>query len=157
LPTPSSGRKGDDEMEKIKFEANGKYRGYTIEFREWDNEWVAKKDGEEIYSKPEIKKIKEYIDKLLKSDFTPIQAYTRENYNYNSDKYEIVTITSVDNEGKVWVVDKNKSREKKSQDEVFSFSDENSIIIKEILGILKQEEELSDKKEKLEEKLKPAL
>ena len=72
------------------------YKGHKIAFNQYCEEWQLTNSQE--VSKKSLQAVKDYIDKLEKKSFQRFQAYI-----YNHDGFEIVTVTSIDDEKRFWV------------------------------------------------------
>ena len=129
-------------MEKIPVEIKAKYREYNIGFSEWDNQWSVE-IGEEkkAYSNTDIKKVKEYVDKIIKSEFKPIKILLKK---YSNDEIVEATLSSLDSESKerVWVISAEGNRSKEDKNSCFALTDDN-------LAKIKQMDELDKKMEGL--------
>jgi hypothetical protein len=146
-------------MEKISVEIKASYRGYKISFSEWDNQWsVEIGEEKEAYSAIDIKKVKEYVDKIIKNEFKPIEALCRIGW-CDDTKIEKITISSLDSQekDKVWVIDSNGKRSKEDKENLFSLSEDNLNKVKKIKEIDKHIEELNKENRGIYKSLTKAL
>ena len=141
---------------KPKIKGEGNYRDYDIVYREWNNSWEAMKDGESVYNNTVVEKVKKYVDKLYTTSFKRIKALCNERYS-GGYEYEEVTITSVDDEGRVWVTNAHGERMKLSKDKVKAYNDKNVAIVKKIEESRQLEEKQRQITRALQVSLKPAI
>ena len=73
------------------------HKGRKIAFNQYCEEWRLT-DSHEV-SKKSLRDLKEYIDKLEKKSFQRFQAYI-----HKHDGFEIVTVTSIDDEKRFWTL-----------------------------------------------------
>lgn len=130
-------------MESIAIKIKASYRGYELKFSEWgEGKWsVAIGEERSAYSSTDIKKVKEYVDKLIKSTFKPVQAF----YGcYFPNEIKEITITSLDSADpkSVWISDKEKHRSKVSKDYCYDLTNENRNRIDAIIKIQEDIENL---------------
>lgn len=121
-------------MEKIDVEIKASYRGYEFGFREFNDEWSVKIGEEDFaYSNTDIKKVKEYVDRLIKNEFKPIKAL---GCAYSGNELQEITITSIDSQDpkEVWIT-KEGNRSKYKKENCYAFSDENIAKIKQMKEI----------------------
>jgi hypothetical protein len=151
-------------MKGIAVELKAKYRGFKIEFHEYSKHWSVTIDKDTLaYQNEDLDKVKDYVDKVLKSDFKPFEAISTSGYE---TKYRKVLVTSVDLEGDVWIQEiknvgmatERKTRSKVGKEHIIAITPENEATIKAIQDIDTQAGKLQDRKEDLEKKLThPAL
>uniref|UniRef100_A0A6H1ZWG4 Uncharacterized protein n=3 Tax=viral metagenome TaxID=1070528 RepID=A0A6H1ZWG4_9ZZZZ len=131
------------------------YKGYSIEFDEKGDCFVAYKNGEQFAINISMAKLKEQIDMLTKKAFQRLPIY----YNYSPEKIQEGEITSFNSVEKgVWIsYGKEKQREKKGLrwdgNNLIHKTKENLAILQEIQKIVLEKERLEKKEEKLTEKL----
>jgi len=140
-------------MAKYELEVEGKYRGYTIGFSEYSNEWNVMIDGTRAFTDSDIAKVKSWIDRQLKSQFKPIQAYT-EVYRAENKKFSIVTVTSIDRENReAWIRSQDGDRTKRNPITLYPVTPENTAIVNQIenkyLIVQEHEEGINKLKETL--------
>jgi hypothetical protein len=119
-------------VENINVIIKASYRGYKITFGECNNEWSVKVGEEnEAYSNTDIKKVKEYVDRLIKSKFKSIKAL---GCNYETDTLKEVTINSIDSQDPnyVWITDTEGRRSKYEKKNCYAFTEENLAKIKQM-------------------------
>ena len=124
-----------------------KYKGYTIQFLEYSEVWEVK-IGEDAYSNESLKNVKEHIDRLNKKDFKRFKVIST-----RWSEIEVVTVTSVDDKGYYWVIDKTGNRKKVSPECVCVYNDKNLDIVKQGAECEKQINRLNEKISKLKEQL----
>ncbi len=128
-------------MEKIPVKITAEYRGFEFDFSEWSEEWKVKdEEGKEVYSNKDIKKAKEYVDGVIKKEFTPIKALCQE--RWGSEQFEEITVNSQDFNGDYWVINKKGKREKHPGSSIVLINDENTEKIRKIKEAEKQEIEI---------------
>jgi hypothetical protein len=90
-------------------------------------------NGIRAFTDPDIAKVKGWIDRQLKSQFKPIQAYTQIYHRDDSKKFSIVTVTSIDKENReAWVRDKEGDRTKRNPITLYPVTPENTAVIERI-------------------------
>ena len=130
------------------------YKTFKIQYSEFNEKWeLLDDDNHHSYDNISLQAVKKYIDKLNKKKFDPIEAYYCPSYRYN---YELVKITSIDEEGQYWITRAENSwpkRSKVSGDSLIKVTPENDELIKEIKKINAQETVLDEDKKKLFKKI----
>lgn len=145
-------------MEKINVEIKANYRGYKFNFSECSNEWSVKIGEEnEACSNPDIKKVKEYVDKLIKNEFKPMKIFLRN--PWRNSEIEEATITSIDSQEKdeVWVVKSGGGRSKENKNICFAFTEDNLTKINQLKEIEKKIGELNKEDGRIYKSLVKAL
>lgn len=90
------------------------YKGYTIEYCEWNKYFIAK-IGDTDYSNSDLTKVKKRIDDLDKENFKRTQVLYRS--GWKDSKFDALTVTSESFERDdlfVWTISQNKTRSKHS-------------------------------------------
>lgn len=127
-----------------------KYRGVTIRYSEHEAQFIADLgDGpDDIYGHKEFEKVKKYIDGFQKRRFKPITALRRKRrwfgdfYDDSGDSpVEKITITSITEDGIVWIKN-SKGRREKAEGELFKYTKANAKKIKTLRGLIAQRERL---------------
>ena len=119
------------------------YKGYAIEFRESSETWCAI-IGNSTYSNPSLAKVKKHIDNLDKKEFKRVDVYVG-GWGYQDYAYQQGTVTSIDDEGKVWIVKKNGDRSKVNADQIFELSSENKTRVEKMAGLSQTQLSITNK------------
>lgn len=136
-----------------------KYKGFVIEHNENTDQWNLFIDGCSgvAYSHISLKNVKKYADKIAKKDFKRFNVLVADGY-YRSKEFIEKTVTSIDDAGAYWCVDKDGDREKENVSNIYVLSDKNKEIIKQmkykrisIQGIEEEIEKLLAKMDKIKE------
>lgn len=132
------------------------YKGVTIKYSDSEGEFVAAiGDGyDDKYRNTDLVKVRRYIDNLIKSKFKPISALRRTSWRSNrlliggnESPLEKVTITSVAENGDVWIRTDRGRREKASTtDGFYAYTKRNA---NRVLALMKKIE----RKKKLEQEI----
>lgn len=96
-------------------EIGTEYKTIKIIYSEWEEKWEAGLGGRE-FADSSLKKVKERIDAFLKKEnaFSRVKARYMENYR-SDEQYEPITITSITEDGEVWIVAAKGERRKISK------------------------------------------
>lgn len=140
------------------------YDGIEIEYLEALNKWQFTLRGREriVDSLAEAKAAIDKPTPVKKPDFERIRAYYRPSYSYG--KYEVVEVTSIAAQGHswrsvengcVWIVDKQKERNKVDVQRVFPVNEWNSVIIQKVEKLQEEEATIRKAVEGLEKTLRP--
>jgi hypothetical protein len=145
-------------MKSIAVVVKAMYRGFKITFHEVSKEWSVA-ISKESYENEDLEKVKDYVDRILKSEFKPFEAFSKRSVGWGqNDKYDKVTITSVDIEDAVWVKTTKGSRGKVTKGDLVAITPENEATIKHIQELDTEMDRLHKEKEREEKKLtQPAL
>jgi len=136
-------------------ELTGEYKGFEIKVSEWDEGKAvsASIDHPLFYNSKidgkSLKSIKQKINKIIKDGFERFDVYVR---GWSNNEFYIVTVTSIDEYGDFWVIDKEGNRSKHHN--VYEKSDYNDSIIKAIVEKAKEKETLNKEFRAIENKLK---
>lgn len=141
-------------MENISIKLEATYREFILDFSEFNNDWSVFIDKQIAYSNQDIKKVKQYIDKLIKNTFKPIKIVMS---GWDSD-FEEYTMTSIDSEDSksAWIVNSKGRRSKENRENLFVSMPKNLEKIKEMKGIDKEIELLKEKNNAIHKSLKQA-
>ena len=132
-------------MEEIKTP----YKDYEIRYNYNLEEWKLIKDDRDIYCNKSMMKILNYADKLDKKDFEPFTAWMRR----YSQPYTRITVTSITEDGYLWVKHIDKTRSKENASFVYADTTENVDKINLIAELNKKIDILCDEREELESSL----
>ncbi len=146
-------------MKSIEVKIKASYRGFKIVFVEHRKEWMVEIGKErDAYSNTDLERVKDYVDKFLKSGFKPFEAFSTVGWG---EKYRKVLVTSVDVEGSAWIqetqdnsnLSKRGSRSKVDKKDLIAITPENEAAIKAIHEIDTQTDKLHKEKQRLEKQL----
>lgn len=132
------------------------YNGFKVQYNEDREEfYVYAGDGKNSYAAPSLKKLKAMIDKDLaaqRKKFAGKEAYR---YVYSREEPVIVTVTSVDDDGRrCWIKTEDGSRMKESVADLFEVCTENDAAFAEIAKNLAEYQRLAACDEELKASLK---
>lgn len=129
------------------------YKGFEIKFNDGSESWSSSIDGVS-FSRQKLADAKKKIDEFIKQEsaFTNLHAIIADTYSWRDRPIgSIVTITSVANNGDVWIKD-NKGREKigaHSRHILLKVTDGNKNKLSEINSIMDQIKTLEQTKKRL--------
>ena len=127
------------------------YKNHTIRFEESTGQFKLLIDGEVFYRNESINEVKKQVDRLVKKGFKRIPVLIK---SYG-DEFCKADITSIGEDGSIWIVKKNGCREKIGGWRlVYKDSKENNIIVNQINELAKETKRLDSEKDKLVKKLK---
>jgi len=119
------------------------YKTFDVKFNEAWERWDLYVDNIQQYGNESLKKVKEYIDKMLKEDFVRFDGYV--------DRYDKGfvqgTVTSQDGEGRYWIT-LPSGRQKESR--IYLKNPKNDDLIKKISNLRMRILALSQEKQTLE-------
>ncbi len=138
------------------------YKGYKISLNEKTGEFTLLVNGEDYFSNKDLLTVKAAADKLVKKVFERIPAYILGCVSYyygegRSAAYTEVEITSISPDGDIWIIDKNKNREKHGsyRESLYKRNAKNLIILKEIQKYGDETASIEKKVDALKKKLEP--
>ena len=117
-------------MEDIKIT----YKDYEIKYNYNLEAWRLIKNDRDIYSNTSMAKVKAYADKLDKIAFEPFTAWMSL-YNRPLSK---VTVTSVTEDGYLWVKHADNTRSKKNKNFIYTDNKSNTEKITLFIDLVKQ-------------------
>lgn len=133
------------------------YKGVTIRYSKDNGDFIARLgDGhDDDYRNKDLVKVRRYIDNLIKSKFKPIPALRRTSWRSNrlmiggsESPLEKVTITSIAENGDVWIRTDQGRREKATSVTFYAYTKRNAnrvlALMKKIERKRKLEQEIND-------------
>ena len=124
------------------------YKNHQIQFNEDTEEFVVELKDRTVKDVA-LSILKSKIDRLLNNKFKHISIYTRKYQGLIKSK-----ITSIDEQGDIWISDEKGNRGKHYGDEnLYEFDDHNIAIAKELDKIACRIDQFEEQKEKLFNKL----
>ena len=153
---------------------SGTYRGLKIEYYDGHNKpWSLMIGKEEGYSGETLESVKRYADRFLSDQFKPIEAiiFSRDNRflfrkdlirgswgGWNEDgEIRKITVTSIDDEGRVWIKTESGRREKVDKDVVLAPTPDNLNKIAQMKAKEKDKSKIQKEIDQLEKSLERAI
>ena len=136
---------------------NYQYQGYLIRYDE-DKEqfYVSNREGSPPFSAPSLKKLKAMLDKEIATSRKRFAGKTAYRVRRCDTIAEVVTITSVDDDGMhCWIKHEDGQREKASANTLFEVCQENDAVFAEMSINRAEYERLMEKEKSLRTSLKP--
>ena len=123
------------------------YKGFRIVFNEGNDVWEAKNNEGEL-SDVSLKLLKEKIDKTSKKKFKRFKVFV------DRAKIELEEVTSIGNDGRLWLVNKEGDREKHwNSNSVYFYNKKNMILVEKINAMYKEEQKIAKERIKIEREL----
>jgi hypothetical protein len=112
-------------VEEIKID----YRGFEINYNEEYERWKCEINPNKWFEKQTLKECKKSIDGFLKreTDFQRIDVYRT--VGWGSERFLKVTITSITEEGEVWIREEKGERSKVERKYLLKINDNNTSLI----------------------------
>ena len=135
------------------------YKGFKITFDEFTESWKCEIKEGSWSEKVSLKDIKKSIDLFLKkeSEFKDTKAITLDTSSWRGKKFgSIVTITSVADDGDVWIRTPSGEREKIGKglrSSLCSLTDENKVKLAEIFDLGRENEKILSKIDKVKDSM----
>jgi hypothetical protein len=133
------------------------YNGFTIEYSEWNEKFVAK-IGESEYSNSNLTKVRKHIDALDKKEFKRFTIIS-EGGRWSDGDWKTKTVTSIFGEGDrvyAWVVGSDGRRSKEQLTSLFLDTPENRRSATTILELEKQSTSINKQIGSIKEKMERA-
>lgn len=114
---------------------------------------------DDIHSQDTYQGIKDAIDRVIKREHNPIAAlkFTNSRWDRSNNSISKVTVTSFTHQrwggAQCWIKDKNGSRSKHSQSDIYIDSPENRKVMERILALEKEQSDLREKADSETKKL----
>ena len=127
------------------------YKKVEITFDEDTELWTTKEHGCDLSLKAMKRKIDAHIKK--EKGFGKIQVYI--NNGWNRDHYALVTITSINEQGEVWIKHNDDGRREKkyAHQEFYENTDFNRDIFQKLDELIKEQQRISKEKDELKSQL----